>query len=88
MDNQEIVKNQYSASKNLDSRLGLHSYNVNKYDWHEWCFDNMRIPNGARILELGCGNGMLWEKNSDKIHDSWDIILSDLSAGLFEAVKE
>lgn len=88
MDKAELVKKQYLTSDNLDARQQLHSYNINKHDWNEWCFENMRIPEGARVLELGCGNGMLWEKNSGKISDSWEIILSDMSEGMLKTSRE
>jgi ubiquinone/menaquinone biosynthesis C-methylase UbiE len=87
-DNGKVVKEQYLNSSNLSSRLGLHSYNINKTDWHVWCFDNMKIPAGARVLELGCGNGILWEKNMDRVHKDWDIVLSDLSEGMLRDAQE
>lgn len=58
---------QYKTEENLNLRKKFHSYNVNKIDWHQWCYDNMRIPKNARILELGCGTGELWYKNSKNI---------------------
>lgn len=88
MEKPEIVKSQYATSENLSLRQELHSYNINKYDWNEWCFDNMKIQSGARILELGCGNGLLWEKNIGKIQDNWDIVLSDLSEGMLDDTKK
>lgn len=87
-DSMERARKQYKTPENLNLRQELHSYNINKYNWHVWCFDNMKIPDGVRILELGCGNGLLWEKNSDRINDSWDIILSDLSQGMLNDVRK
>jgi ubiquinone/menaquinone biosynthesis C-methylase UbiE len=87
--NMEVkVKEQYKTAENLNLRGNLHSYNVNKTDWNNWCFDQMQFPNTARILELGCGTGDLWCKNSPNINDTWNITLSDLSKGMLQSTKE
>lgn len=87
VDSIERARAQYKTPENLNLRQELHNYNINKYNWHIWCFDNMKIPDGARVLELGCGNGLLWEKNADRINDNWDILLSDLSQGMLDHTR-
>ncbi|AWZ48621.1 methyltransferase type 11 [Clostridiaceae bacterium 14S0207] len=79
---------QYKTEENLNLRKKFHSYNVNKIDWHQWCYDNMRIPKNARILELGCGTGELWYKNSKNIKKNWNIILSDLCENMIFSTKQ
>lgn len=88
IDTKEVVKEQYKNSSNLDARLNLHNYNTNKEDWNLWFFSRMQIPQGARVLELGCGNGLLWKKNENLIQHSWDITLSDFSEGMLESAKK
>lgn len=87
-DSMERARKQYKTPENLNLRQELHNYNINKYNWHVWCYDNMKIPDRARILELGCGNGLLWEKNADRINEGWDITLSDLSQGMLGDVRK
>jgi len=48
----------------------------------------MDIPKNGRILELGCGNGILWRTNAQSINENWDITLSDFSEGMLESAKQ
>jgi len=74
---------QYGNGRNLAARIGLHErFSTNGYGWHCWVFDQLALPEGARILEVGCGNGALWLKNKDRLHASLDITLSDFSVGM------
>lgn len=88
IDNTDLVKEQYKNSSNLDARINLHSFNINKIDWHVWCFEKMNMPEGSKVLELGCGNGLLWTKNKEAIKQSLDITLSDLSEGMLQGAKK
>lgn len=82
------VEEQYKNSDNLDARIRLHTFNTNKTDWSIWFFEKMDIPENGRILELGCGNGMLWQKNAQSIKENWDITLSDFSEGMLGSAKQ
>lgn len=87
--NMEVnVKEQYKTAENFKLRGKLHSYNINKTEWNTWCFNQMKFPNNAKILELGCGTGVLWYKNAHNINSSWDITLSDFSKGMIKSTKE
>lgn len=85
---ENIVKEQYKTSENLKLRNNLHSYNVNKTDWNDWCFNQMHFKEKARILELGCGTGDFWYKNKQNINSNWNITLSDFSKGMLDTAKE
>ncbi|TLS35749.1 class I SAM-dependent methyltransferase [Pseudalkalibacillus caeni] len=83
------LKEQYKNSSNLSGRIELHeSYSKNKEGWHHWLFDRMALAPDARILELGCGNGVLWEKNHLFSSPRWKLTFSDLSAGMLANAKE
>lgn len=84
----EEVHEQYKTAENLNLRQNLHSYNINKTDWDIWCFRKMSFPDKARILELGCGNGMLWYKNRADLNEDRNITLSDFSSGMLESTKK
>ncbi|GCD11569.1 class I SAM-dependent methyltransferase [Clostridium tagluense] len=86
--NKQPIKDQYKDDKNLNLRLNLHTYNINKVDWNDWCFNQMDFQSKARILELGCGPGGLWERNKYKLNKDWNITLSDFSKGMLECAKK
>lgn len=86
--NMEVkVNEQYKTAENFNIRSKLRSYNTNKTDWTNWCFNEMQFPNDARILELGCGTGDLWYKNADNMNDNWSITLSDSSKGMLQSTR-
>lgn len=85
---ENVVREQYKTDEKLRVRNNLHSYNINKTDWANWCFSKMQFPSNARILELGCGMGDLWNKNSSSIKKDWNITLSDFSEGMLNSAKE
>lgn len=86
-DQQYLKTDQYKDSSNLDARAYIHQrFSTNPYGWFRWVFDALRkIPEKAKILELGCGHGLLWKENADRIPAGWKITLSDLSPGMLDA---
>lgn len=84
----QTVLEQYKNDQNLSARINLHQYNINKVDWNLWCFERMAFQEDEKILELGCGNGLLWQKNSHRLMESWHIVLSDFSEGMLESARQ
>jgi methylase of polypeptide subunit release factors len=86
-DQQYLKSDQYKDSSNLDARVEIHKrFSVNLYGWMTWVFDRLlKLPEDAKILELGCGPGYLWVENADRIPARWNITLSDLSSGMLDA---
>jgi len=86
-DQQYLKSDQYKDSSNLDARAAIHQrFSTNPYGWFKWFFDTLlKLPENARILELGSGNGLLWKENITRIPAGWSITLSDLSAGMLDA---
>lgn len=82
------VAKQYSDDKNLTSRIDLHSkYSTNKQGFVSWLFDKYSFLENYRILELGCGNGEQWNGRIDFLPNGCDLILSDFSDGMVNAVR-
>jgi ubiquinone/menaquinone biosynthesis C-methylase UbiE len=86
-DQQYLKSDQYKDSSNLDARVVIHQrFSSNSYGWFKWIFDTLlKMPENSRILELGCGHGLLWKENIDRIPAGWNITLSDLSTGMLDA---
>ena len=88
MNDQQYLKgDQYKDSSNLDARAVIHQhFSTNPYGWFRWVFDVLlKLPENARILELGCGHGLLWKENITRIPVGWNITISDLSPGMLDA---
>ncbi|MEZ4860068.1 MAG: class I SAM-dependent methyltransferase [Caldilineaceae bacterium] len=82
------VQEQYRTSANLDARIRLHiEFSTNPYRWPLWVFDQFDLPDGAQLLEVGCGPGSLWAENRDRIPSSWQITLTDQSAGMIDQAQ-
>ncbi len=80
---------QYGDASRLGARIELHRrFSTNPEPWHRWMFDRLRLPPDARVLELGCGPGLLWRGNADRIPARWRIVLSDFSPGMLEAARK
>jgi ubiquinone/menaquinone biosynthesis C-methylase UbiE len=87
-DQQYLLTKQYHNAANLNDRIQLHArFSVNSYGWHPWIFDQLKIAERSRLLELGCGPGRLWTENRARIPAQWDITLSDFSAGMLEEAQ-
>jgi len=86
-DQQYLKAEQYRDASNLDARVLIHErFSTNPYGWFQWVFDRLlKLPENAKILELGCGHGLLWKENLNRIPKGWTITLSDLSPGMLDA---
>ena len=81
---------QYASPANLDARIALHqNFSTNHYGWMRWVFDHFEtLPATARILELGCGPGTLWQENLARVPVGWTITLSDFSPGMLNQAQQ
>ncbi|MBV7272916.1 methyltransferase domain-containing protein [Clostridiaceae bacterium UIB06] len=80
---------QYENASNLKARIRIHElFSTNKEGWMNWFFQQMQVRKEASILELGCGDGSLWEKNFDYISSYWNITLTDFSNGMLKDAKK
>lgn len=79
---------QYENASNLKARIRIHElFSTNKEGWMNWFFSQISLPDKVSILELGCGDGSLWNKNFDRIPPNWDITLTDFSQGMLKDAK-
>lgn len=54
-------------------------------DWSGWIFRQLKKKPRSRVLELGCGSGLLWQDNREKLPLDWAMTLADCS---FEQLQE
>ena len=79
----EYVTRQYRDASNLEARIALHErFSTNPYGLRSWILDHLDLPDGAAILEVGCGPGALWTENLDLLPKNWAITLTDASPGM------
>jgi len=85
----DFVARQYRDATNLDARITLHRrFGTEEEPLPRWVFGQLDLPPDARILELGCGPGLLWAENLERIPDGWSITLTDASAGMVREAEE
>lgn len=85
---EEEVINQYKESGNLSQRIRLHDYNTSPVDWYQWVYDGLALKEGMKILELGCGNGVLWKKMMHQLPNNIEIELVDNSSSMLDSARE
>ncbi len=84
----EHVAEQYRDGSNLNARGRLHArFSTGTRNWFDWYFDQLDLPAGACILEMGCGTGWLWSMNRARIPPDWQLTLVDFSFGMLEATR-
>ena len=75
-------------AKNLDTRIKLHDkFSINQQGWFPWIFEQIDFSAVYRLLELGCGNGKLWENNTYNLRNR-EIFLSDNSEGMIDEIRQ
>jgi SAM-dependent methyltransferase len=77
------VSRQYRNASELNVRIALHQrFSTNPYGLQPWIFDHLELPDEASFLDVGCGPGPLWKENRDRLHERWNITLTDASPGM------
>ena len=72
-----FVTRQYEDAANLNARATLlERSSENPRPRQRWAFDDLDLPTGAGILEIGCGPGQLWAENADRLSPGWTVTLT------------
>lgn len=84
---ERIIKN-YQNALNLKIRIKLHElYSQNKQGWFPWLYKQIDFNKVNKLLEIGCGDGNLWENNEFNMRNR-EIFLSDISEGMLNAARK
>ena len=86
--NKEYLKEkQYKSTKYLEARIKIHQFTENEISFHEWIFEQYKLDNlknkKINILDVGCGTGIFWKKNINKI-ENIDLTITDFSDAMIE----
>lgn len=84
----ELLDRQYVNDVNLQKRINIHDYSTSKENWMNWVYRRLDIKSGMRILEIGCGTGLLWLANLSGLPDDVELTLTDNSQGMVDKVKD
>jgi len=88
-DREERTRQQYATDANLTARINLHRrFSTNPISWNRWVFDQMRLSNGAHVLEIGAGTGRLWSENRHRLPAGFRLVFSDPSGGMLASATE
>lgn len=85
---EEKVQEQYRTADNLEKRIRLHDYSTSPLGWMEWVYERLELKAGERVLELGCGTGLLWQENVRRLPEGLRLTLTDRSEGMLEKARE
>ena len=87
--NQEnAVQKQYKTSDNLTRRISIHEkYSTNKQGFGNWVHSHYDFGEGSRILELGCGTGVMWKGKLPGQGENLTLVLSDFSENMVADAK-
>lgn len=82
------LKVQYQNATNIQARIRLHrDYSVNQQGWFPWILEQVKIQDGMRILEAGCGSGALWKENMASLPEDLHVTCTDISEGMVHELK-
>ena len=79
---------QYENAGRFNARVALHArFRTNPRPWPVWVFDQLEGRDGCRVLDVGCGTGLLWQVNAPRVPASWTLVLTDTSEGMLAETK-
>lgn len=82
---EHALVDQYKTAVNLNVRIELHRrFSHNPISWFPWLLSKMKLSKTRTVLEVGCGNGELWQQADKAVLEDKKIYLTDVSAGMVE----
>lgn len=84
---EEKIQEQYQNATNLEKRIRIHDFSTGSQEWMDWVYEKINLKQGAKILEIGCGNALLWKRNIYKLPNDIEIVLTDRSEGMLEEAR-
>ena len=89
MENRAAVKRQYATPEKLNVRIAFQQrFSQNQYGFAPWLMDQYDFPPNARVLELGCGTGGMWQGKQALIDSFDELMLTDFSDGMLQDAQK
>lgn len=86
---EHVLVDQYKTAVNLNVRIELHRrFSHNPKPWFAWLAAHMDFDSASKILEVGCGNGELWQQVEADRLKGIKVCITDISAGMVEDAAE
>lgn len=83
--NRKNLQLQFETPDGLQTRVLFHHQHTHfKQNFHEWMFDHYSFHAGDHVLEIGCGDGTIWQCNQKRIPKDIEIIVSDISQKMLD----
>lgn len=81
---QLISKNEYAGQRyNVYEKYG-----IRQREWFAWRFDCMDLKENMTVLDVGCGHGLIWTSNWERIPAGCKIVLLDRAKNCIEYLKK
>ncbi|WDR07060.1 class I SAM-dependent methyltransferase [Devosia rhodophyticola] len=77
---QDGMKEQYRDAARLARRANIFQYGTAPIGWFDWVALHAHLPDGANVLEVGCGPGWLW--TAKPMPEGLSLTLTDQSEGM------
>lgn len=88
MTDRQSLRSQYHNADTLNIRIAFHQkYSLQKEPFSDWLFSHYAFFPGMRVLEIGCGNGSLWQNKLHLLPVPAEMILTDLSPGMLAQAR-
>ena len=88
MSHRAQVEEQYRTTDNLRARITLHErFSTSPLSYPRWVFEGYDFDAHAEVLEVGCGDGMIWRENRERIPEGWRLTLTDLSPAMVDEAR-
>lgn len=85
----ENVREQYGNAEKLNIRIALHQrYSTNQQPFAEWIYRQYELKENQRVLEVGCGDGSMWQSADRMLPSGTTLLLTDFSAGMLESARK
>lgn len=82
---EHAIVEQYKTAVNLNVRIALHQrFSHNSEPWFAWLAGKLPLVDHGRYLEVGCGNGQLWQYVDFQKASGMEIHVTDVSSGMVE----
>lgn len=83
--NRTNLQLQFETPDGLKTRVLFHHKHTHfEENFHEWMFNHYEFRIGDKVLEIGCGDGTLWQCNKNRIPKDIEITLSDISQKMID----